>query len=549
MTQSDASRAFLDQVLASPDDNVPRLIYADYLEEVGDPRGEFIRLQCELDELDTLDENYIDGSHRCDELLYEHREQWAAELKQDVRKAEFARGFIDQITIRARVFIKEADQLYRTTPVNWLRFNYVKGAGIPLAATEALSNVRSLDLGGLVIPDDDLGALLTSPHLNQMTALRLAHYDAAFSNVIGKTLGEMPSTKVLKHLAIPAGSEFLDSVGSTGGFPELERLEIYDSYNEGSIAGLAKFKVPKLKKLKVRVPMTFAHTKNVCALPVHQLTDLDLESSHLPAKGLKLLGEKGALDNIQTLSLASCGLGVRAADVLFTGNQLAECRSLNLSYNRDMRREEDARFVDGLVAHEPLSKLEVLRISGLQHGDLARLVQCNRFHTLKELEIEDGRFSPEDVIAIGASPLADSLRHLKLTGCDLPPNVVGQFGKGAVFPNLLRLTLGGGYDDFNLMDDASVTMLLSCDAFPKLQSVNLDHMFIKTDTFIEVAKTANVPELREISFCHNRMSRKAVDAVMNSNRLPKLAKLVLTGASGLGNREKLLNDYGWRTAF
>jgi uncharacterized protein (TIGR02996 family) len=39
---------FLQAILENPDDDVPRLIFADWLEEQGDPRGEFIRLQCEL---------------------------------------------------------------------------------------------------------------------------------------------------------------------------------------------------------------------------------------------------------------------------------------------------------------------------------------------------------------------------------------------------------------------------------------------------------------------------------------------------------------------
>ena len=39
---------FLQQVVENPDDDAARLVYADYLEEQGDPRCELIRLQCEL---------------------------------------------------------------------------------------------------------------------------------------------------------------------------------------------------------------------------------------------------------------------------------------------------------------------------------------------------------------------------------------------------------------------------------------------------------------------------------------------------------------------
>src|SRR5262249_52401492 len=41
--------AFLAAVLETPDDDTPRLIYADWLDEHGEPeRGELIRLQCAL---------------------------------------------------------------------------------------------------------------------------------------------------------------------------------------------------------------------------------------------------------------------------------------------------------------------------------------------------------------------------------------------------------------------------------------------------------------------------------------------------------------------
>src|SRR5262245_10482866 len=41
-------QAFVQAVLETPDDEGIRLIFADWLEERGDPYGEFIRTQCEL---------------------------------------------------------------------------------------------------------------------------------------------------------------------------------------------------------------------------------------------------------------------------------------------------------------------------------------------------------------------------------------------------------------------------------------------------------------------------------------------------------------------
>jgi uncharacterized protein (TIGR02996 family) len=40
--------AFLRDIKDHPDDDTPRLVLADWLEEHGDPRGEFVRVQCQL---------------------------------------------------------------------------------------------------------------------------------------------------------------------------------------------------------------------------------------------------------------------------------------------------------------------------------------------------------------------------------------------------------------------------------------------------------------------------------------------------------------------
>ena len=41
-------RGLRTAIFANPDDDAPRLVYADWLLERGDPRGEFIQIQCKL---------------------------------------------------------------------------------------------------------------------------------------------------------------------------------------------------------------------------------------------------------------------------------------------------------------------------------------------------------------------------------------------------------------------------------------------------------------------------------------------------------------------
>ena len=73
--------AFLQAILEQPDDDTPRLIYADWLEEQGDPRGEFIRIQCALAGLPPDDARRPELGAREAALLESHREAWLEPLR------------------------------------------------------------------------------------------------------------------------------------------------------------------------------------------------------------------------------------------------------------------------------------------------------------------------------------------------------------------------------------------------------------------------------------------------------------------------------------
>lgn len=50
--------AFLAAIRAVPRDDTTRLVYADWLDEQGDPRGEFLRLECRLHEMTEAHPEY-----------------------------------------------------------------------------------------------------------------------------------------------------------------------------------------------------------------------------------------------------------------------------------------------------------------------------------------------------------------------------------------------------------------------------------------------------------------------------------------------------------
>ena len=214
---------FLTQVVNDPENDDERLIYADWLEEAGDPRGDFIRAQCAVAQKSELDLDYYDHFQRQDELLSIHRDTWVNELGQDVKKAQFHRGFIESVTAWASQIVKTDGKLFEQTPIHWLRLNRVRNKGAELARLSSLSKLRGLDISGIVIPHEDMGALLNSPNLQNLERLKTRHYSATLSPKSVTLLKESGTASRLKHFEV---SKTDLSMFANSQFDELQRLVV-----------------------------------------------------------------------------------------------------------------------------------------------------------------------------------------------------------------------------------------------------------------------------------------------------------------------------------
>ena len=72
--------AFLRAISAAPDDAAPRLVYADWLDERGDPRAEFVRVQVRLRDLPPTDPSCANFRTRDRELRSVCPPYWLARL-------------------------------------------------------------------------------------------------------------------------------------------------------------------------------------------------------------------------------------------------------------------------------------------------------------------------------------------------------------------------------------------------------------------------------------------------------------------------------------
>src|SRR4051812_13085406 len=117
MTDGDA---LLAAILAHPEEDTPRLAYADWLDEHGHPeRSEFIRVQIELARSPTLAARAREKA-----LFAAHGAEWLAPycaagepLHHRDTHGEFRRGFVEVVWMPAGWFVRCAELLFRRLPV------------------------------------------------------------------------------------------------------------------------------------------------------------------------------------------------------------------------------------------------------------------------------------------------------------------------------------------------------------------------------------------------------------------------------------------------
>ena len=195
MTHEDA---FLADIIEHPDDDSLRLIYADFLDERGDPRGEFIRTQIELA---RLPDNPGSSSRRLElearerALLEEHEQQWLGRVGDWVCVWSFHRGFLASITIKLQPLLAisakpgEDDWFGRgAAAVREMKILDAVADFDALCRSPHLARLTSLSLRENQLSDRHVQALAGSPHLGSLTRLDLGKNRIGWAGV--KALAE-----------------------------------------------------------------------------------------------------------------------------------------------------------------------------------------------------------------------------------------------------------------------------------------------------------------------------------------------------------------------
>jgi uncharacterized protein (TIGR02996 family) len=288
---------FLADIIAHPEDDTPRLIYADWLEDNGQPeRAEFIRLQLELAKpADDGQSDPVRGQElqaREQQLLREHQKEWVRPLEGLVESCWFRRGFIEDIHVQAEDFLAGAGAIFASAPVqhaDLLDPGFSEEAFVAaLAHSPYLDRLKSLGMsfGIYKVCDRALQDLAWTPPLLQ----RLVSLYLMECSVTEAGLGIILMSPHLRHL---------------------RRLTLRDRL------------LSRANGLRLLV----------ASPSLADLTELSLTNNCLGDEGTQFLAASPNLGQLRYLDLAWCHIGDAGAEALARSPRLSPLTSLYLIGN------------------------------------------------------------------------------------------------------------------------------------------------------------------------------------------------------------------------
>ena len=453
------ARSFLEDILAHPDDDAPRLIFADWLEEQGDSaRAELIRVQVERATLPVWDARQVRLKVRERKLLAKHGRKWKGELPviKGVTWEELRRGFVATATfssfgvLRANAGVCWAAAPIEAVSVRWpnSREGILSSEGLiePIAGLRELFLTARLvarpdaarlfaspllsTLRTLTIREANMGAagflqLAASPHLGSLRTLRLpgnsignAGMSALFDAVSLTSLSELDLSETDSYgrygedwILDPTGVEAL---AEWSGMARLRSLTL--SGNEVGQDGLgALLRSPNASSLKELVLRGSGLTQRAmqefgAAVPQLQLDILDLGQNLLRSRGAEYLAHAACLRELKVLALDSCELELRGARDLAKAPFLGSLRRLNVDHN-----SFGPKGLHTLLGEQP-----------------------QQLHTLQLVNNDLGE---EGVSDLAESPVSDTLLELDLGQNELGESAAQALGKAKHLQSLLILGL------------------------------------------------------------------------------------------------------------
>jgi uncharacterized protein (TIGR02996 family) len=366
--------AFLRAAKEQSEDDTPRLVLADWLEEHGSEadvaRAALVRLQCERARLREGDPRADDLREQENTLWDRYEDAWLGPLLAVCPGGEHYREFDDRGLLHL-----SADGRKLLTR-----------AGLALTATEQFAWVGGLDFQKLA--SGGCEKLIASPILDGLTALSVRRANVRGVDLID--LAQSPRLRLLRSLRFDLVSAPVEQIASS---PHLSRLR------------------------ELSLPSANVHDGEVYYLAMsphlNELRRLELRNNSLSPDAARALADCDGLPSLTELELGGDNiLGPEGARALASSPHRTGLRYLGL-WSTDLG---DAG-AGALTAYPNLSRLEVLDLQGNEIGDRGAIALAGAAHlaSLRVLDLHNNRIALAGAEALAASPHLGGLTKLKFT--------------------------------------------------------------------------------------------------------------------------------------
>lgn len=266
---ADRLAQLLAAVIADPENDLPRQVYADELVTRNDPRGEFIQIDLALAGPLSIRKRDVLGQRR-EELAKQHKATWWPYRVQ----YRTSRGFIEAVSGKLAE-LASAPELFAKEPVVEVTISGERGKGgaKKIADSVWLARARRLVVRG-ALGDDGFATLVASERAQTLRSLNVSVNELSAEGL--ESLGDnLPACTTLVLTANEIGDEGIAALRTWSHLANVETLYLSDcQLSSDAVEELLAAPLPKLVKLSLSnnelndgIADTFAeHAANVPAL-------------------------------------------------------------------------------------------------------------------------------------------------------------------------------------------------------------------------------------------------------------------------------------------
>ena len=411
----------LTEIRSKPDDDVLRLMYADFLEERGDERAELIRLQLEMDALEEGDPEREQMASVESDLVRNRRRELLAALKTlGVRDLRFQRGLPEKVLVQGTAFLDRPRTWFRHLPV--IRALMWRGLKVTdntqslakLAGFEQLSCLTALDLSGCNTRGTGLRELASAAFIGSLVRLRLGS-----NHLYGDGMQALCDLRVQRLETLDLSRNEL----GVSDVRQLVRSEIVTRVQDLSLAGnqlgddsmLKISNAPELRRLQT---LDLSHnqigvdgvTRWTESSTLDELSELMLSNNPIGPLGINRLATASSTGRLTRLEIGTCELGEDGLTALSSSPYFGRLVTLNLESNGLGRSIET-------LMHLKSPELTSLNLAGnaLRPAGVQRLLKQANWPKLKELNLGENELDGRGLGELLSLPSIRRLRTLDLS--------------------------------------------------------------------------------------------------------------------------------------